>query len=266
VTKEAPALAVKSVWLRFGGRDVLRNVSLTVGKGELVGVVGGNGAGKTSLANVVAGYYTVSQGHIEVNGKVLSGTPRNAGRMGVRRSFQSVAAFSGMSLMDFVLLGREPIWCAGLTGVYFGTRRSSREEGASRAAVLKKLATVPIKDVSEHIEKCSYGERKLADVLRAILGGGTIVLLDEPTSGLSSAEKGVVREEILHRRDAGLGIIVIDHDIAFVRSMCDRMIGLVDGKVAADGTPAEVLKNDEIIASFVGAEELPVGPNDSEKR
>jgi branched-chain amino acid transport system ATP-binding protein len=247
-----PVLSVEGVCLKFDERDILRDVRFAVQRGELVGVVGGNGAGKTSLVNVITGYYTASQGQVKVDGKTLTGGARNATRMGVRRSFQSVAAFTGMSLLEFVLLGDEPLWRSTIPGAYFSTRRARREEARSRVAVRELLSSAQIKDVDEQMEKSSYGERKLADVLRAILGEGRIVLLDEPTSGLSSAEKHVVRDEILRRHNADAGVIIIDHDIAFVGSICDRMIGLVDGAVVVDGPVAEVLENEKMIASFIG--------------
>lgn len=249
------ALRVEGVGLRIGAVRILTQVSLDVAAGSVVGLIGSNGSGKSSLLNVVSRYYHAQQGRTfvaEVDTSRLS--PTRVARLGVGRSFQSVGRMEALTVREYLTLGLEAQWTSGLSRSLFGLPGSrSRERAAAETASdwarqggIENFLEVPMR-------QCPYGVRKLADVLRAVIAGPRLALLDEPTSGVASEDRALIAEIIRRtQRGSSRGVLVVDHDIDFVAGISDELIALSAGEVISRGTPAEVIADDEVVRTFVG--------------
>lgn len=249
--------ALREVDLTLNGIRVLSNVNLEVYPDEIVGLVGANGAGKSSVANVLCGYYKPTSGRVFLGGEDVSSlASARFANMGVRRSFQSVSYLRGLSIHELVMLGAEATWPAALGNSYFHTRKNRNVERIVSAEARELLAKVELGAFADRtIEDCPYGVRKLADVARAFMTHSSrIIILDEPTSGVSEAERKNLVEMIgtlQHSRSVG-SLLVVDHDVGFIRSLCKRVIVLEEGSVLADGPCEKVFADRRVIASFVG--------------
>lgn len=258
-----PMLKITGGELRFGRFKLFNDLSLSmgqVGTPSIVALIGTNGSGKSALANVVSGYYHLSAGSVEVGGRAVTrlGSAQRA-RHGVRRSFQNVSGISGMTLLSYVMLGWEPVWSQPILNTVIGRPKARREEQAVAEKTMALISDVGLGQYYDRpLESCPYGVRKVADVVRAIgTAPGTVALLDEPTSGVSQSERGTVLDVI---RSAFANnqcqlVVVIDHDVAFVRDLCPSSIVLEAGKVLASGATEDVLKMERVAVSFAGVKE-----------
>lgn len=238
--------------------SVLSNIDLSVNFGEVVGLVGSNGAGKSSIANVLCGYYRPTSGKVLLGGQDMTfRSPTKFANMGVRRSFQSVSYIKGLSISELVMLGAESTWSASFTTSYLLTRRSRTVEKKTREEALDLLESIGLAEFSDRpVEDCPYGVRKFADVARAFMtSASTIVILDEPTSGIGEPERQILGKMINDlRKVRSIGsLLVVDHDIGFIRTLCSRVVVLEEGRVLADGLSKDVFDDRRVIASFVGS-------------
>lgn len=257
-SKDQVLAALTDVKLELNGVQVLSDIGFQIRPGEVIGLVGANGAGKSSVANVLCGYYKPTSGTVELDGSDISkGQPAKIAKMGVRRSFQSVSYLSGISVYELVMLGAEVTWPVGLLNSYFQGRITRREEQKVRSDAMDLLERAGLSDFAYHrIEGCPYGVRKFADVARAFMtDSARLVILDEPTSGVGEAERErLVKmiDELRHSRSIG-SLLIVDHDVGFIRKLCKRVIVLEEGRVLADGNCNDVLGDSRVIASFVGS-------------
>lgn len=257
---EGAVLTISDAALRFGRFELFNDLSLAFGRegrADIVALIGTNGSGKSALANVISGYYPLASGKIKVGEKdVTSLPPLERALHGFRRSFQNVATIEGITLLSYVMLGWEPVWPHGLLDTVLRLPHARREERRIAEAAFEALATAGLDAYWDRtLEACPYGVRKLADVVRAIGSApGKIAVLDEPTSGVSQSERGKVAEVIRSALAHGGWelVIVIDHDVAFVRELCATSMVLEAGKMLASGPTAEVLSLDRVVASFAG--------------
>lgn len=250
-----PTVQLDGVTLTLNEVTVLTEVSLAVHPGECVGLVGANGAGKSSVANILCGYYRPSAGAV-----LIAGEPRRdsrRGQQGVCRSFQSVSHVQGLTAQELVMLGLEGGWKSSLAGSYIGTRRSRRAEREARDQAQEILSMAGLAKFSkERLADCPYGVRKLVDVVRTfVLPHSHVVILDEPTSGIADSERDGIRELILKLSSmaSAQSMLIIDHDVAFIRSLCRRLVVLEAGNVLADGPAESVLAQPRVILSFLGS-------------
>jgi branched-chain amino acid transport system ATP-binding protein len=251
------ALRLANVSVSIGDRTILRDISFETTPGELVGLVGSNGSGKSSLLNVLSGYYRASSGSVSFGGRDITGMrPSQISRLGLGRSFQSVGTFRELSVFEYVLVGREPSWNAGMLGDVLGLRRARRIGRKHGELARETIHQVGIgSDADRRLMDCPYGVRKIADVVRAAIAGATVLLMDEPTSGVGGIGAQSMRD-LCHwfmNEAGGQGIVMVDHDVGFVRSLCPRIIALSSGGVIADGPADEVLAEDEVIRTFLGS-------------
>jgi branched-chain amino acid transport system ATP-binding protein len=251
---ETPTVRVDNVSLTLNGVNVLTDVSFVVDPGECVGLVGANGAGKSSVANVLCGYYRPNSGAVQIDGR-----PRQSSRhglQGVCRSFQSVSHMRGLTVQELVMLGLEGSWRSSIIGSYIGTPGSRRAERAARRRAHEILVMAQLSQFAHaRLSDCPYGVRKLVDVVRTfVLPGSDVVILDEPTSGIADSERERIRELILElsRIAEVRSMLIIDHDVSFIRSLCPRLVVLEAGRVLAHGAADEVLAQDRVIVSFLG--------------
>jgi ABC-type branched-subunit amino acid transport system ATPase component/ABC-type branched-subunit amino acid transport system permease subunit len=254
-----PALELSGVSVVVGGVHALTKVSLAVPEGRSVGLIGANGAGKTSLLNVVCGYYRALEGKVRLAGEDITNLPshRVIGK-GVARTFQSPGQIVDLTVLDFVLLGFERRWSGPIVGSLVGDPRSLRAERDFRTEALELLRGSGLEAYSDvRLGQCPYGIRKLADIVRAVAGKSQVLLLDEPTSGMSAGDRPRIREFIRQHQQTSLAtVLLVDHDVDFVSDLCAELVVLAAGRVIASGPKASVLANPEVIRTFVGRRDV----------
>ncbi|GAA3649137.1 ABC transporter ATP-binding protein [Nocardioides ginsengisoli] len=248
-------LRVDGVSLELSGVKILHDVSLAVEPGQTVGLLGANGSGKSSLLNVVSGYYKPTAGAVFISGRdIASCGPARIAAHRVGRSFQSIGKMSDLTVLENVMLGLEPVWRSSSIAAVLGLPSSRRAEADAR---LQASTIIDEFDLGgyEHklLSACPYGVRKVADLLRSMVSKPKLLLLDEPTSGVSMEDRAGILELIrAWAARTGCSTVVVDHDIEFVTSLADSLVALVGGSVAAAGGSAEVLGNEDVIATFLG--------------
>ncbi|WP_417563027.1 ABC transporter ATP-binding protein [Microbacterium sp.] len=231
-------LAVRNATVAFGGVLAVNDVSLQVDRGEIVGLVGPNGAGKSTLFGAIAGAVTLRDGSIELDGARLSGCPpHRIARMGVARTFQKVRLFGSMSVEENVMVA---------AGEHFGGR-------AARAATAAALETVHYAgDARTPVAGLPLSDRKRVEIARALAAGPQLLLLDEMMNGLTVDETNALLASIKTLPQAGVTVMLVEHVLHVVRSLCDRLVVLHHGRLIAEGKPADVLTRDEVVAAWLG--------------
>jgi len=255
IASATPLLEVDEVSVRFGAIQALDRVSLEIGRGEIVAIIGPNGAGKTTLLNVISGFYQPTAGQIRFEGRDRTRLrPYDVAALGVARTFQNVALFKGMSVLDNIMTGRllkmrgSFLWEA----LYWGP--AMRQELAHRESVERIIDFLEI----EAIRKAGagtlpYGLQKRVELARALAAEPKLLLLDEPMAGMNVEEKEDMCRFILGVNDEfGTTIALIEHDMSVVMDISDRVIALDYGRKIADGRPDEVRADQGVIAAYLG--------------
>jgi branched-chain amino acid transport system ATP-binding protein len=242
-------LQVRSLTVRYGGVTAVDSVDMQVGEGELVGLIGPNGAGKTSLIDAVTGY-TPSTGEVEFGGLPMTGLrPHTRARRGMSRTFQTLELFEDMTVRENLSVAAEPArWWSILADMIVpgrSAKSATKVETALRAvSLLERIDDLP--------SQLPTGSRKLVAVARALVAGPKLLLLDEPASGLNSAESQDLGLVLRTLTDQGLAMLLIDHDMDLVLSVCDRICVLDFGRLIAVGTPQQLREDPRVIAAYLG--------------
>jgi branched-chain amino acid transport system ATP-binding protein len=249
-------LRVENVTVRFGALTALSRVSLEIRRGEIVAIIGPNGAGKTTLLNVISGFYRPQEGRIEFAGKDRTRlAPPDVAALGIARTFQNVALFKGMSVLDNLMTGRLMKMRGHflLDAVYWGPAR--REELKHRAAVERIIDFLEIQAIRKMpAGKLPYGLQKRVELGRALAAEPTLLLLDEPMAGMNVEEKEDMSRFILDvNGEFGTTIALIEHDMGVVMDISDRVAVLDYGRKIADGTPEQVRKDQAVLDAYLGA-------------
>jgi branched-chain amino acid transport system ATP-binding protein len=249
-------LDVRGVSMRFGGVQAVTGVDLTVSPGEIVSVIGPNGAGKTTLLNMISGFYHPDAGRIVLDGTDITHfPPHRVARLGVARTFQNIALFKGMSVLDNLMLGRHVRMRAGvLSSVgYWGL--AQREEVAHRDRVEDIIDFLEIEDLRKQpTGALAYGLQKRVELGRALALEPRVLLLDEPMGGMNQEEKEDMARFILDvNEEWGAAIVLIEHDMGVVMDISHRVAVLDMGRKIAEGTPAEVRADARVIRAYLGA-------------
>jgi branched-chain amino acid transport system ATP-binding protein len=256
VAVAAPQLAATAVSKRFGGVRAVENVTLEVGRGEIVSVIGPNGAGKTSLLNMISGFYRPTSGTIAFEGRDITNTkPSAIAKLGIARTFQNIALFGGLSVLDNIMLGRHVHMRAGVLAslVYWGP--AQRELVRHRARVEELIEFLKLEDIRKQpAGALPYGLRKRVELGRALALDPKLLLLDEPMGGMNQEEKEDIARFILDiNSEWGTTIILIEHDMGVVMDISHRVAVLDNGRNIAEGTPQQVQDNPDVIRAYLGA-------------
>ncbi|WP_041657891.1 ABC transporter ATP-binding protein [Marinithermus hydrothermalis] len=248
-------LQVKDVTLTFGGLNALSGVTLSVNQGELVSVIGPNGAGKSSLLNCISGFYHPTRGEITFEGHDLThASPHQITRYGIARAFQNIELFSGLSVLENLMLARHTYLRYNLlhAALFFG--RAQAEEVENRRVVEDVIDFMELEPYRKAlVGNLPYGVRKRVEVARALALEPKLLLLDEPMAGMTLEEKeDMVRFILDIRAERGTTIILIEHDLGVVMDISDRVYVLDFGEVIAEGPPEVVAQNPRVLEAYVG--------------
>ena len=252
----AVRLEIQGVSKSFGGVQAVRDVSLSVSAGEILSVIGPNGAGKTTVLNLISGFYHPDRGRILLDGADITRlAPSRVAARGVARTFQNIALFKGMTVLDNLMLGRHVRMRAGVLAslVYWGPAR--REEVAHRARVEDLIDFLEIEDLRRQpTGALAYGLQKRVELGRALAVEPTVLLLDEPMGGMNQEEKEDMARFILDvNEEKGTSILMIEHDMGVVMDLSHRIYVLNFGKKIAEGAPEVVRGNSEVQLAYLGA-------------
>jgi ABC-type branched-subunit amino acid transport system ATPase component len=245
-----PSLELDNVSKRFGGIAAINGVSIQFAEGRITGLVGPNGAGKTTIFNLITGIYPPTGGTVRFDGRDVTGLrPHRIARLGIGRTFQQVRVFNELSVLENALLGLPEI-SDGIAATLLQSRASRRalEDQARGHLQFVRLET----RAEEPASSLSYAEQKLL-MLACLLGlGATTLLLDEPTAGLDPTSHGPVLETILHLRETGRTVVLVEHNLDVVRRCCEDAVFLAEGRVVRSGTPAELEADPELGSIYFG--------------
>ena len=248
-------LDLQNISLSFGGVKALTDISFNVREHEIRSIIGPNGAGKSSMLNVINGVYHPQQGNIVFHGETRRDMdPHKAASQGIARTFQNIALFKGMSVLDNIMTGRNLQMKCGLLAhaLYWG--RAQREEIEHRVKVEEVIDFLEIQSIRKTpVGRLPYGLQKRVELGRALAAEPSMLLLDEPMAGMNVEEKQDMCRFILDINDQfGTTIVLIEHDMGVVMDISDRVVVLDYGKKIGDGSPDEVKNNPEVIAAYLG--------------
>ena len=248
-------MEMKNITLKFGGVTAIENITFDIHEGEIRAIIGPNGAGKSSMLNVISGFYVPQEGEVFFRGaKRAQLKPFEVARQGIARTFQNIALFEGMSVLDNVMTGRLTHMKSGIIAQSIWRGSAEREEIENREICERVIDFLEIQSIRKTpVARLPYGLKKRVELARALASEPKLLLLDEPMAGMNVEEKEDMRRFILDVNDEfGTTIALIEHDMGVVMDLSDRVVVMDYGRKIGDGTPTEVRNNQAVIDAYLG--------------
>ncbi len=248
-------MEMKDITLRFGGVVAIKDVSFDIREGEIRAIIGPNGAGKSSMLNVISGFYVPQDGEVWFRGAPRPRMrPFQVAQQGIARTFQNIALFEGMSVLDNVMTGRLTHMKTGIFAQALWKGRAEKEETENREVAEKIIDFLEIQAIRKTpVGRLPYGLKKRVELARALAAEPKLLLLDEPMAGMNVEEKEDMSRFILDVNDEfGTTIALIEHDMGVVMDLSDRVVVMDYGRKIGDGTPQEVRNNQAVIDAYLG--------------
>ena len=248
-------LTISGATKHFGGVAAVFDVSMDVPAGKITGLIGPNGAGKTTLVNLITGVLSLSDGSIRFGDIDLTKAPAHmVARAGITRTFQNIRLLAEASVIDNVMIGFHRRETTSTIASLLGLPAARRETASLRQRAMQLLERFGMADLADHeAGALAYGHQRRVEMMRALASDPALILLDEPVAGMNDVEAGELGDIFLGLAQAGMGVLLIEHNVRFVTRLCDRIHVLDSGQMIASGTPTEVVNNPAVISAYLGA-------------